>query len=131
MASFDPNNPMAGMGAGQKNLNKCSVDRDICKQTCGMTSKACHDNFQKCSKKICKGDQNCDMQAMLSEIMSEPYDADEKFDDKKYDPETARCKGYNKGQQEACQCIPEDKWQDATNSKLKAFYSKFNPEKLG
>ena len=24
---------------------------------------ACHDGFQKCSKKICKGDQNCDMQA--------------------------------------------------------------------
>jgi hypothetical protein len=70
------------------------------------------------------------MQAMLSEMMSEPYDPDEKFDDKKYDPDAAKCKGYNRGQQEACECVGEDQWQDSTNEKLKAFYSKFNPEKL-
>lgn len=127
-ASFDPNNPMKGLQ--QKSVDKCCVERDICKQTCGMSAKACHDNFQKCSKKICKGDQNCEMQAMLSEIMSEPYDPDEKFDNKKYDPEASRCRGYNKGQADSCRCVPDDEWQIATDSKLKTFYSKFNKEKI-
>lgn len=127
-ASFDPNNPLKGMQ--QKSVDRCCVERDICKQTCGMSAKACHDNFQKCSKKICKGDQNCEMQAMLSEIMSEPYDPDEKLDTKNYDPEATKCRGYDKGQKEACQCVPEDDWQVVTDSNLKAFYSKFNPEKV-
>jgi len=131
MASLDPNNPYANQG-GQKNLNKCCVDRDICKQTCGMTSKACHDNFQKCSKKICKGDQNCQLQAMMADIMTEPYDADEaKFDkDKKYDPEESKCKAYHKGQNASCECVPKDDFKASTESKLKAFYANFNPEKL-
>merc|ERR1711982_9556 len=103
-ASFDPNNPYGSMQ--QKNVDKCCVERDVCKQTCGMSSKACHENFQKCSKKICKGDKNCEMQAMLSEIMSEPYDPDEKFDEKKkYDPNEVKCKGYKRFQQEACECV--------------------------
>jgi hypothetical protein len=127
-ASFDPNNPLKGMQ--QKSVDKCCVERDICKQTCGMSAKACHDNFQKCSKKICRGDQNCEMQAMLSELMSEPYDPDEKFDSKKYDPEETKCRGYNKGQKESCQCVPEDDWQAVTDSNLKSFYTKYNPEKV-
>jgi len=128
-ASFDPNNPLKGMQ--QKSVDKCCVERDICKQTCGMSAKACHENFQKCSKKICKGDQNCDMQAMLSELMSDPYDPNDKFDSKKpYDPDETKCKGYNKGQTESCQCVPEDEWQGVTNTNLKSFYSKFNSEKV-
>merc|ERR1719171_2546279 len=103
-ASFDPSNPFAGMK--QTNVDKCCVERDICKQTCGMTSKACHDAFQKCSQKVCKGNQNCQLQAMMSEIMSEPYDPDEYKDvDKKYDPEETKCKGYKRGQADACQCV--------------------------
>eukprot|EP00443_Scrippsiella_acuminata_P078460 CAMPEP_0115428368 /NCGR_PEP_ID=MMETSP0271-20121206/29942_1 /TAXON_ID=71861 /ORGANISM="Scrippsiella trochoidea, Strain CCMP3099" /LENGTH=404 /DNA_ID=CAMNT_0002853461 /DNA_START=64 /DNA_END=1276 /DNA_ORIENTATION=- len=125
-ASFDPNNPYANMG--QKSVDKCCVERDICKQTCGMTSKACHDNFQKCSQKICKGDQNCQLQAMMSDIMSEPYDDEDK--DKKYDPERAKCKGYNRGQQESCRCVPKKDFKSAVESNLKGFYSKFNSEKL-
>lgn len=128
--SFDPNNPFAGMQ--QKNVDKCCVERDICKQTCGMTSKACHDNFQKCSHKICKGDQNCMLQAHMSEIMSEPYDdPDYTADsDKKYDPQERTCRGYVRGQNDACQCVPSDEFESGTESKLKAFYKKFNPEKL-
>jgi len=126
-ASFDPNNPYANM-AGGKNVDKCCVERDICKQTCGMTSKMCHDNFQKCSQKICKGDQNCQLQAMMSDIMSEPYDDEDK--DKKYDPDRAKCKGYNRGQQESCRCVPKKDFKSEVESNLKSFYSRFNPEKV-
>merc|ERR1719436_717138 len=119
MASFDPNNPMAGMGAGQKNLNKCSVDRDICKQTCGMTSQMCHDNFQKCSKKICKGDKNCELQAMMSDILAEPYDDEDKDKDDKRDPLKANCKGYVKGQKDSCGCVPKKEFKGTIEGNLK------------
>merc|ERR1719356_231626 len=113
-ASFDPNNPLGGMYNKYSNLDKCCVERDICKQTCGMTSQACHDSFQKCQKKVCKGDQNCDLQAMMSDIMSEPYDAEEeKKPDEKYDPDKVKCKGYNKGQEASCRCVAKGSWQSA------------------
>merc|ERR1712232_268960 len=129
--SFDPNDPLGGLKQQQFGVDKCCVERDICKQTCGMTSKACHDNFQKCSQKTCKGNQNCQLQAMMSEIMSEPYDPDEYKDpDKKYDPEESKCKGYKRSQEEACQCVVADSWQNTTEEKLKGFYGKYNPEKL-
>mmetsp|Transcript_57847 Transcript_57847/g.149441 ORF Transcript_57847/g.149441 Transcript_57847/m.149441 type:complete len:373 (-) Transcript_57847:129-1247(-) len=124
--SFDPNNPMGGMQ--QKSVDKCCVERDLCKQTCGMTSKMCHDNFQKCSTKICKGDQNCQLQAMMSEMMSEPYEDVDK--DKKYDPEATKCRVFNKGQADSCMCVPKDDFKGSVESKLKSFYSKFNSEKL-
>jgi len=129
--SFDPNDPLGGLKQQQFGVDKCCIERDICKQTCGMTSKACHDNFQKCQQKVCKGNQNCQLQAMMSEIMSEPYDPDEYKDpDKKYDPEESKCKGYKRSQEEACQCVATDRWQSATEEKLKGFYGKYNPEKL-
>jgi len=129
-ANFDASNPFAGMQGG-KSVNKCCIERDICKQTCGMTSKECHETFQKCSAKICKGDQNCNLQAMMSEIMSEPVDTEsDKDKDKKYDPDEYKCKGYNRGQKEACMCVPKKEFKAATENNLKSFYSKFNPEKL-
>lgn len=127
-ASFDPNNPYAG-ATNQKSVDKCCVERDICKQTCGMTSKACHDSFQTCSGKVCKGDQNCNLQAMLSEMMSDPYDADEAKDEK-YDPDKSKCKSYNKGQSASCKCVPKDEFKSATEKTLKSFYGKYNKEKL-
>merc|ERR1719230_280452 len=126
--NFDPNNPFGGMQA--KSVDKCCVERDICKQTCGMTSKMCHDNFQKCSQKICKGDQNCQLQAMMSDIMSEPYDDEARGPDYKYDPEESKCRGYKRGQSESCTCVAEDSFKSAAEDKLKSFYSKYNPEKL-
>merc|ERR1719482_1867960 len=127
-ASLDPNDPLGGLRQG-KNVDKCCVERDICKQTCGMTSKACHDAFQKCSQKICKGDQNCQLQAMMSDIMS--FDPDEdRGKDYKYDPEESKCRGYKKGQAESCTCVEEDSFRSAAEDKLKSFYSKYNPEKL-
>jgi len=128
MASLDPNNPYAN--AGQKNLNKCCVEKDICKQTCGMTSKACHDVFQKCQKKMCKGDQNCALQAMMAEITAEPYDPEDEDKVRTYNPEDAKCKAYNKGQNASCECVPKDDYKAAAENKLKDFYGKFNPEKL-
>lgn len=126
--NFDPNDPLGSLRQG-KNVDKCCVERDICKQTCGMTAKACHDAFQKCSKKICGGDQNCQLQAMMSEIMSEPYEEEEGAP-KKFDPDAAKCRGYDKGQQQSCQCVPEDDFKSATEKNLVKFYGKFNPEKL-
>jgi len=133
MASFDPNNPMAGMQGG-KNLNKCCVERDICKQTCGMTSKECHENFQKCQAKICKGDQNCQLQAMISDMSNDPFDEQSDRDyldkDKKYDPQETKCRGYINAQAAVCDCVPKDDVKTANEAKLKLFYEKHNPEKL-
>eukprot|EP00438_Fugacium_kawagutii_P013190 Skav232490 [mRNA] locus=scaffold2544:38075:38632:+ [translate_table: standard] len=95
MKDFDPSNPYAGMNQLGKNLNKCCIERDICKQTCGMTSKECHDSYQKCQQKVCKGDQNCQLQAMVADFSGDPYDEDplremkdtqDKKDADKYDP---------------------------------------------
>merc|ERR1719223_1012827 len=135
--SFDPNDPMGGLmnNKGGKNLNKCCVERDICKQTCGMTSKECHDVFQKCSTKICKGDQNCQLQAMISDVSGDPFDEEGVGGvgggkDKKYDPEESNCRGYKNAQQSSCQCVPKAEVKDTNEAKLKAFYAKHNPEKL-
>merc|ERR1719446_1754715 len=38
MGGFDPNNPLGGMNKG-KNVDKCCVEKSICEQTCGTTSK--------------------------------------------------------------------------------------------
>lgn len=127
--SFDPNNPLGGMSQGPS-VDKCCIERDICRQTCGMPSKTCHDNFQKCSTKICKGNQNCQLQAMVSEMMSEPVDDEPASDPKKYDPDTAKCKGYNRGQKEACMCVPKADAKGAIEGKLTSFYSAYNPEKV-
>ncbi|CAK0876045.1 unnamed protein product, partial [Prorocentrum cordatum] len=126
MADFDP---VTGATKPKKNLDKCCVERDICKQTCGMTSQACHDIFQKCSQKICKEDQNCKLQAMMADMMS-PADDEEPGSTTKYDPKEQECKNYNKGQAEACTCVQEDQFRSATEDKLKSFYKKYNPEKL-
>eukprot|EP00440_Ansanella_granifera_P053748 gb/GFBE01058265.1/.p1 GENE.gb/GFBE01058265.1/~~gb/GFBE01058265.1/.p1 ORF type:complete len:440 (+),score=122.49 gb/GFBE01058265.1/:1-1320(+) len=126
---FDPNNPYASMNQAGKNLNKCCIERDICKQTCGMSSTDCHDTFQKCQTKVCKGDQNCQLQAMIADIASDPF---ENPDDKSSytDPAKSKCNSYDNGQKAACQCVAKDEVKTANEKKLKEFYSKFNPEKL-
>jgi len=126
MGDFDP---VTGATKPKKNVDKCCVERDICKQTCGMTSQACHDLFQKCSQKVCKEDQNCKLQAMMADMMS-PDPDEEPGSTTKYDPKESECKSYNKGQAEACTCVQEDEFRSATEDKLKSFYKKYNPEKL-
>ena len=90
MKNFDPSNPYnAGLNQLGKGLNKCCLERDICKQTCGMTAKECHDSYQKCQQKVCKGEQNCQLQAMVADFTGDPYD-EETFDSptskEKFDP---------------------------------------------
>jgi len=127
-SSFDLNNPNSFKNQGTP-LDKCCVEKDICKQTCGKTSKECHDMFQKCSQKTCKGNQNCQLQAMMAEIMSEPNDP---LEDpaKKYDPQETQCRAYNRGQSESCMCVKKDSFKTTVEQKLKYFYGKFNSEKL-
>lgn len=136
MGSLDPNNPMGGMKGG-KSVDKCCVDRSICTQTCGTTSRQCHDEYWACTKKICKGDQNCDLAAMMGSFQADPADDEEV---KKTDPpeeynyekdrQKKDCRGYEKSQESACQCVPKDDWQSKTESNLKVFYKAHNPEKL-
>jgi len=136
MANFNANDPLGGMKNQGKNVDKCCVERDICKQTCGTTSQECHNNFHACSKKICKGDQNCNLAAMMSDIN---YDPEEEKDKPKEPPEEFNyekdrqkrdCRAFEKGQNASCVCVPDDDWQLTTDSNLKAFYRKHNPEKL-
>lgn len=126
MSSFDMNDPLGGMNKQKSPVDKCCIERDICKQTCGMSAKQCHDGFQKCSAKVCKGNKNCEMQAMFADIVSDPVSAEEEKDplaDRK-------CIAYEKAQKENCQCVPKTERRSANERKLKAFYQKFNPEKL-
>jgi len=124
-------NPFANLGGGPK-LNKCCVEKDLCRQTCGMSAKACHDKFQACTGRICGNDQNCKLQAMMSDFKYDAGDDEDskKDPDAKYDPDVAKCKPYHKGQKEACMCVPEAQFKPAVERKLKAFYSKFNHKKL-
>jgi len=135
---FDPNNPLGGMNKG-KNVDKCCVERDICQQTCGTTSKQCHDEYWACTKKTCKGDQNCELSAMMGSFSSEPVDDEEDKKDKadspdEYNYEKDRqkkdCRSYEKSQASACKCVPKDEWQDKVEGNLKAFYKVHNKEKL-
>eukprot|EP00439_Symbiodinium_sp_Y106_P048794 s3365_g6.t1 len=69
---------------------------------------------------VCKGDQNCQLQAMVADFSGDPYDTDkaEKFDDKKYDPMESKCRSYSAAQSAVCQCVPRDEAQAANARKL-------------
>lgn len=135
MSDLNMNDPLGGKKKPSK-VDKCCVERDICKQTCGTTSQECHNNFQACSKKVCKGDQNCKMAAMMSDISSADDDPEEPKKDPpeeyNYEKEKQKrdCRGYERSQKSACVCVPEEDWQITTEANLKAFYSKHNPDKL-
>eukprot|EP00746_Dinoflagellata_sp_MGD_P106298 gnl/MRDRNA2_/MRDRNA2_44381_c0_seq1.p1 gnl/MRDRNA2_/MRDRNA2_44381_c0~~gnl/MRDRNA2_/MRDRNA2_44381_c0_seq1.p1 ORF type:complete len:290 (-),score=47.47 gnl/MRDRNA2_/MRDRNA2_44381_c0_seq1:25-894(-) len=106
-------------------VNSCCINQSICKQTCGMTSKRCHDAFVSCYTKACGGgrDYNCLLQAMLNSAMAE------KDPDKPWD-QTQQCKAYDQGQQDACTCVATEDYEKATDEKLQDFYKRFNPSQL-
>merc|ERR1712226_1489797 len=117
------------------NVDKCCVERDICKQTCGTTSKQCHDDFWACSKKICKGDQNCELSAMMSGFTNDVDGEEDKKDPKEeynYEKEKQRkdCRSCEKSQEEACRCVPSENWKTETEANLVEFYKIHNPEKI-
>lgn len=136
MSDLNGGDPLGQKKKAPSKVDKCCVERDICKQTCGTTSQECHNNFQACQKKVCKGDQNCKMAAMMSDIGT--YD-DEPDEPKKDPPEEYNyeknqqkrdCGSYESSQKSACVCVPEEDWQITTEANLKAFYGKHNKEKL-
>lgn len=130
-ANFDPNDPLGSLNRGKKNFDKCCVEHDACQQTCGMSSAECHNTFNKCAAKICKGDQNCGFQAQIAQMMSGPsfgeYDYEKKPEDKDADP---MCRNYDRWQSDACECVEEGKIEETNDKRLKTFYKLYNPEKL-
>eukprot|EP00929_Paragymnodinium_shiwhaense_P109081 TRINITY_DN75455_c0_g1_i1.p1 TRINITY_DN75455_c0_g1~~TRINITY_DN75455_c0_g1_i1.p1 ORF type:complete len:358 (+),score=140.33 TRINITY_DN75455_c0_g1_i1:85-1158(+) len=130
MADLGPDG-MPRPKSGGKNLDKCCVERDICKQTCGMASKDCQEAFVKCKNKICKGDQNCNLQSIMADMSTDPPEKLMKAAGVAMDgPESYKCRGYEYHQKQACQCVPKADAQNVTEQRLQWFYSKFNPEKL-
>merc|ERR1740121_2642711 len=63
-------------------------------------------------------------------MTSEPYDEVDVDKKEKYDPDKQKCKVYKRGQEDACQCVPKKEFKASTESNLKSFYGKHNPEKL-
>jgi hypothetical protein len=127
--SFDPNDPMGSMkkqNSQSDKVHKCCVDRDICRSTCGMDAEQCHADFQKCSKKVCKGDKNCMMMSSLSDILGGANQGLDKIDEN----ETPGCMTFRGAQQAACKCVKEDEWQPAVEKHLTKFFKKHNKEKL-
>lgn len=129
-SNFDPSDPMGSMrNGGQKNFNKCCLEHDACLQTCGMTSQACHEAYQKCSTKVCKGDQNCGFQAQMAQILSAPVD-DKLYAKENKKGEDPMCRTYDRMQKESCDCVEKDSWDDDLDKRIKTFYKLYNPEKL-
>merc|ERR1719387_2558712 len=98
-----------------------------------MTAKDCHDQYQKCSAKVCgKSDQNCQFQAQLAQIMKEPYEEKtEPYDYEKEKDKDPACKGYNFHQNASCECVNEAEFEPTVEKRLKTFYKLHNPDKLG
>lgn len=126
--NFDPNDPLGSLNNNKRNFDKCCIEHDACQQTCGMTSADCHNGFQKCATKICKGDENCMFQAQIGQMMSGPgFDEIDKSSDKDRDP---TCRAYDSWQGGGCECEDKEKWEDTNDKRLKTFYKLYNPEKL-
>lgn len=139
LSMADLNGGLGGLNKPKgKNVDKCCIERDICKQTCGTTAAECHNNFHACTKKVCKGDQNCNLAAMMADIGADPPEEEEEKKSKdppeeyNYEKDKQRrdCRGYERAQNSSCICVPQDDWQLTTNANLKSFYSRYNPEKL-
>eukprot|EP00929_Paragymnodinium_shiwhaense_P114999 TRINITY_DN83576_c0_g1_i1.p1 TRINITY_DN83576_c0_g1~~TRINITY_DN83576_c0_g1_i1.p1 ORF type:complete len:240 (-),score=49.67 TRINITY_DN83576_c0_g1_i1:442-1161(-) len=112
-------------------LNKCCVERDICRQTCGMSNDACHEAFETCKSSVCEKDNACIMQAMMVDMATDPADEIEKRPDyRKYGDDAHKCRGYHYGQEVACTCVPEKEYRPAVENRLVWFYEQFNPSKL-
>merc|ERR1712183_90166 len=116
------NDMLGGANKGKKNINKCCIERDICRQTCGMSAKECFDAYQKCKQKTCKSDQNCELNAMMADFDNDPFDnPNDRPKEERYESKNP-CKGYHKGQQERCRCVPKDNLRSANEEKLASFY---------
>lgn len=128
--NFDPNDPLGSLNKGKKNFDKCCLEHDACQQTCGKSSADCHNGFNKCATKICKGDQNCMFQAQIGQMMASPVGfGEEKGAD--YSKEgDYQCRGYDRWQGDACECVDADKVEESNDKRLKTFYKLYNPEKL-
>jgi hypothetical protein len=126
---FDPNDPMGSMKKQQgqsDKVHKCCIERDICRSTCGMDAEKCHADFQKCSKKVCKGDKNCNMISQLSDILGGGSLGADKIDEN----ESPACRTFRVAQQSACKCVKDDDWQPEVTKHLTKFFKKHNKEKL-
>ena len=78
-----------------KPLEACCVEKDICKQTCGMSSTFCEEKYKKCSAKVCKNDQSCLMKASMAEHEHEPWKTDPTIDwSSEKGCTEGRCRGY-------------------------------------
>jgi len=122
-----------GMKKNQKNFDKCCLEHDACLQTCGMSSEACHDVYQKCSEKVCKSDKNCNFQSHMAQMMNSPYTMDyttAKSEDGEDDKNKRDCYAYDRLQQESCECVPEGEFDATFEKRLKTFYKLYNKEKL-
>eukprot|EP00747_Dinoflagellata_sp_TGD_P067540 gnl/TRDRNA2_/TRDRNA2_155320_c0_seq1.p1 gnl/TRDRNA2_/TRDRNA2_155320_c0~~gnl/TRDRNA2_/TRDRNA2_155320_c0_seq1.p1 ORF type:complete len:272 (+),score=62.41 gnl/TRDRNA2_/TRDRNA2_155320_c0_seq1:46-861(+) len=116
-------------------MDKCCVERDVCHSTCGMTAKECFDIWSLCIDKACKDDLGCKSVASTTELLTQDPElqAIRKEASRKgggLNVEEQRCKGYLKRQSEACDCVPEEEWDEAVEAKLKVFFQEHNPSKL-
>jgi len=126
---FNAADPMGSMNKGKQNFDKCCLEHDACQQTCGMSSGECHNVFNKCAQKKCKGNENCMFQAQIGQMMSGPSFADDgaKHDEKEG---SYACRAYDTWQKDSCECEDDDKWEGSNDKRLKTFYKLYNPDKL-
>jgi len=97
----------------------CTYTHDVCYVTCGMEKSRCEELFGECMAKICKdkfGDRqecksNAGMYTMGTTMMGAKY--------------------YKEGQDEACDCIPNDKVDERRLEELTEFYKEWAPDQDG
>jgi hypothetical protein len=107
------------MDMGSKNyeagIDRCCIERDICRDMCGITEDVCNDAFVECYEKHCAGD-------LLCEQASEGFVFQ--------DDERSNCEHYEARQKPACECVEDAAAKEKIESHVMQFFQRFKRKAL-
>jgi len=101
-------------GQGGEKYAVCCDRWHACYQTCGAPKQVCDDSFKSCSADVCLGDDDCKKNADMNSMMLG----------------LGGCGLYDRGQYDACECVPKEKREEKRKSALRSFYKKYAPDSL-
>eukprot|EP00397_Hematodinium_sp_SG-2012_P042926 GEMP01047588.1.p1 GENE.GEMP01047588.1~~GEMP01047588.1.p1 ORF type:complete len:263 (+),score=73.06 GEMP01047588.1:119-907(+) len=110
-----------GGNDGQPMPHNCCMKHEICYQMCGMDTKKCDEEYNKCSEKHCGGgNQFCRLSVMLAGNIRDVENGKNE------------CDVYAEAQEKSCECVSDDEnaVQAYTVEALEDFYGKYKKTKL-
>mmetsp|Transcript_43334 Transcript_43334/g.91006 ORF Transcript_43334/g.91006 Transcript_43334/m.91006 type:complete len:267 (+) Transcript_43334:180-980(+) len=107
-------NLVGGYERGSEKYAVCCDRLNACIQICGAPKQVCDDSYKSCSDEICLGDDDCKDKAGMN-FMFMGFEGCELYDDE---------------QENACECVPENKLEEKRMSVLQSFYKKYAPDSL-